>query len=429
MSKNIIILGMQWGDEGKGKIVDLISKKAKYVVRYQGGHNAGHTLIINKKKIVLHIVPSGIFNRNTINIIANGVVLYPQKLINEIIKLEKSGISTKNRIFISHQCVLIFKHHIAMDIAREKYKKNNSIGTTKSGIGPAYEDKISRRALKAADLLNKEVFSKKLKNVMDYYNFQLTNFYKVKPIDYNITLEETLKLTDTIVPLIKDVPNLLNTAQKRKENIIFEGAQGSFLDIDHGTYPYVTSSNTTIGSVYTGSGVGPKKNDFIIGVFKAYTTRVGFGPFPTEINDSISEIIVIKGKEFGSTTGRKRRVGWLDIVMLRKAIQINSISYLCLTKIDVLDNLKEIKICIDYKNHQNSIRSNNSIIINNDIEPIYEKIKGWKEDTNGINKFQELPKLTRYYIKTIEEILGVPIGIISTGPKYQETIILNNIIN
>ncbi|HXK00462.1 MAG TPA: adenylosuccinate synthase [Buchnera sp. (in: enterobacteria)] len=430
MYKNIIILGAQWGDEGKGKIVDLLTEKAKYVVRYQGGHNAGHTLVVDNKKIILHVVPSGILHKNTIGILGNGVVICPFSLINELNNLEKKGIIVKDKILISENCFLILPYHIRMDIAREKQR--GSIGTTKRGIGPAYEDKVSRRGLRIGDLRDKENFSINLKKIIDYYNYQLVNYYQEKPINYSKVLTEIFSLSDILINMIADIPDILYSAIKNNKLIIFEGAQGTFLDIDHGTYPYVTSSNSTAGGASTGSGVGPLNFDYVLGVMKSYATRVGLGPFPTEVFNELDAYFCNYGSEFGSTTGRRRRTGWLDLVALKRSIRINSLSGLCLTKLDVLDGLREIKICTAYKNlNNNSIMYNTPLSIKDwkAIEPIYETLSGWNESTIGVNSLSKLPLSARNYIKRIEEITEIPIDLISTGPDRKDIIILNNLFN
>ena len=429
MSKNIIVLGTQWGDEGKGKIVDFLTQHMNYVVRYQGGHNAGHTIVVNDKTIVLHLIPSGILYKNAINIIGNGVVISPEALVKEIKELEVQGILPKERLFISESCSLIMEYHVVMDVAREKKLGKRAIGTTGRGIGPAYEDKIARRGLRISDLSNKKKFSYKLKEVIDYYNFQLIHFYKTNPIDFNKVLNNIMNVSDILTSMSIDVPELLYNAYKRGDKIMFEGAQGTLLDIDHGTYPYVTSSNTTAGGAIIGSGLGPCHIDYVLGIMKAYSTRVGYGPFPTELLDITGNILCIKGKEFGATTGRRRRTGWLDTVAIRRAVQINSLSGICLTKLDILDGLKELKICIAYRmpNGKKIIKLPFSSTEHIEkMEPIYESISGWNENTLGIQKINDLPKAALNYIKRIEEIVDVPIDIISTGPHRDHNIIIRD---
>lgn len=431
MGKNVVILGAQWGDEGKGKIVDLLTKNVKYVVRYQGGHNAGHTIVVNKKKIILHIIPSGILHKNIISVIGNGVVLEPNILINEIKKLENKGILVSNRIKISSSCQLIFPYHIILDQAREKALGKNFLGTTGRGIGPAYEDKVARRGLRISDLYDKKKFSDKLKKVIDYHNFQLVYFYKTKAVNYTKILDKIMNISNFLTSMIVDVSSLLYKANKKNELVLYEGAQGALLDIDHGTYPYVTSSNTTAGSVSTGSGLGPGYINSILGILKAYSTRVGSGPFPTELSDKIGKYLYKKGKEIGTTTKRSRRIGWLDLVVVKRAIQINSITSFCLTKLDVLDGLKEIKICVKYQK-QNGKEINLTPLLLEEWEnliPIYEILPGWKKNVFGIKKYNLLPKEAINYIKRIEFLTGVPIDIISTGPDRSQTIILKNPFN
>ncbi|ANZ22744.1 adenylosuccinate synthetase [Buchnera aphidicola (Diuraphis noxia)] len=428
MNKNIAILGTQWGDEGKGKIVDCLTKDAAYVVRCQGGHNAGHTLVVNGEKIILHLIPSGLLHENVIGVIANGVVISPSALIEEIKMLEKHKIFIKNRLYISNSAPLILKYHIKMDIAREKKLGFHAIGTTGRGIGPAYEDKIARRALRVSDLKDEKRLSERLEKIVDYYNHQLVSFYKQKPVDYKKILKDLLPSIDLIQDMIQDTTHILHTAIKDNKKIVFEGAQGSFLDIDHGTYPYVTSSNTTIGGICSGTGVGPKHLHCIIGITKAYSTRVGNGPFPTELFNNIDEHFSKKGNEFGSTTGRKRRTGWLDAVSLCRAVKLNSVSSLCVTKLDVLDGLKEIKICTSYKDVSTSekILTVNTINHWKNIKPIYETYPGWNKKTLGIKTFENLPCEAKNYLKRIESITKVPVDIISTGPERSDIIFLNN---
>ncbi|QIQ42122.1 MAG: adenylosuccinate synthase [Buchnera aphidicola (Microlophium carnosum)] len=428
MNKNIVILGTQWGDEGKGKIVDCLTADSSYVVRYQGGHNAGHTLVVNGTKIILHLIPSGLLHENVIGIIGNGVVVSPLELIKEIKMLKAHDIMINKRLFISSSCPLILQYHIELDIAREKKLGISALGTTGRGIGPAYEDKIARRALRIGDLKNEKTLSIRLEKIVSYYNHQLVSFYKHKPIDYKIILRDLLPTIDVIYDMIKDTTSILHQAIKDKKKIVFEGAQGSFLDIDHGTYPYVTSSNSTIGGVITGTGVGPKNLDYILGVTKAYSTRVGYGPFPTELFDDIDKHFSNKGHEFGSTTGRKRRTGWLDAVSLSRSVDINSLSGLCITKLDVLDGLNEIKICIAYKNIKTlEIVSFPDIDEWENIIPVYEIHPGWTKKTLGVKKLEHLPYQARNYINRIEEITQTPIDIISTGPDRADIILVKDI--
>lgn len=427
MGKNVVILGTQWGDEGKGKIVDLLTDQASAVVRYQGGHNAGHTLVINGEKTVLHLIPSGILRDNVTCYIGNGVVLAPDALLNEMTKLEARGVPVRERLRLSPACPLILPYHVALDQAREAARGEAKIGTTGRGIGPAYEDKVARRALRLSDLQHPERFAKKLKEVMAYHNFVLEHFYKVEPLKYENVLEQALEWGRQITPMIDRVTDTLHDLRRAGENILFEGAQGALLDIDHGTYPFVTSSNTTAGGVATGSGVGPLYLDYVLGITKAYTTRVGSGPFPTELFDEIGDYLGEKGNEFGATTGRKRRCGWLDAVALRQSVQINSVSGICLTKLDVLDGLETIKICVAYTN-----AAGEEIVTPNDVEeweeitPVYEQMPGWSESTFGAKSLEDLPTNAIAYIKRVEEVIGAPVDVISTGPDRLETITLRH---
>jgi len=428
MGKNVVVLGTQWGDEGKGKIVDLLTEQAKYVVRYQGGHNAGHTLVIDGDKTVLHLIPSGILRDNVKCIIGNGVVLAPDALMTEINMLKERGVPVEERLLISEACPLILPFHCALDVAREKARGNNAIGTTGRGIGPAYEDKVSRRGLRVGDLFDAELFAEKLKEVMAYHNFMLTEYYKCEAVSYEKTLKDALAIADYLKSMCVDVTELLDQARKAGEPILFEGAQGTLLDIDHGTYPFVTSSNTTAGGVATGSGFGPRHLDYVLGIMKAYTTRVGAGPFPTELNDEIGDYLGTKGHEFGATTGRKRRPGWLDVVAMKRAVQINSVSGFCLTKLDVLDGLKEVKICVGYEYPDGTVATVTPLAAEGyeQVTPVLETMPGWSENTFGATSVEQLPQAALNYIKRLEELLETPIDIISTGPDRNETMILVN---
>ncbi|AMG02968.1 MULTISPECIES: adenylosuccinate synthase [Vibrio] len=425
MGNNVVVLGTQWGDEGKGKIVDLLTEDAKYVVRYQGGHNAGHTLVIDGQKTVLHLIPSGILRNNVKCIIGNGVVLSPEALLKEMSGLEDRGVPVRERLFISEACPLILPYHVALDQAREAARGKKAIGTTGRGIGPAYEDKVARRGLRVGDLFDMATFAEKLQEVMAFHNFQLEHFYKVEPVSYEAVLEQAKGYAELLTSMVIDVTNELDAARKRGDKIMFEGAQGTMLDIDHGTYPYVTSSNTTAGGVAAGSGFGPRHLGYILGIAKAYCTRVGAGPFPTELFDEVGEHLGVKGHEFGATTGRKRRCGWFDAVAMRRAIQINSVTGFCLTKLDVLDGLKEIKICTGYQMPDGSIAEVSPMAADafENVTPIYETMPGWSETTFGAKTLAELPQTALDYIKRIEELTGVPVDIISTGPDRNETII------
>lgn len=426
MSNNVVVLGTQWGDEGKGKIVDLLTERAKYVVRYQGGHNAGHTLVIDGEKTVLHLIPSGILRENVVSIIANGVVLSPEALMKEMTQLEDRGIPVRSRLLLSEACPLILPYHIALDNAREKARGEKAIGTTGRGIGPAYEDKVARRGLRVGDLFDKKAFAQKLKEIIEYHNFQLVNYYKVEPVDYQKTLDDIMAIADILTGMVVDVSDLLYKATQNGELVMFEGAQGTLLDIDHGTYPYVTSSNTTAGGVATGSGLGPRYVGYVLGIIKAYSTRVGAGPFPTELFDEVGDFLREKGQEFGATTGRSRRTGWLDIIAIRRAVQINSLSGFCMTKLDVLDGLKEVKLCVGYRLPNGEVIDTTPLAADDweGIEPIYESMPGWNETTFGVKDHAQLPQAALNYIKRVEELTGVPVDIVSTGPDRSETIIL-----
>jgi len=427
MGKSVVVLGTQWGDEGKGKIVDLLTERASHVVRFQGGHNAGHTLVIGGKKTVLHLLPSGILRNGVTCVIGNGVVLSPPALLKEIDEVEAQGIKVCDHLRISSACPLILPYHVALDQARENRKGSNKIGTTGRGIGPAYEDKAARRGIRLGELMHAAHFTERLAEVMEYHNFILTQYFKVAAIDYQETLDTTLQMAERIRPMVCDTTDLLHTARKQDCNILFEGAQGSLLDIDHGTYPFVTSSNTTAGGTATGSGYGPLYLDYVLGITKAYTTRVGSGPFPTELFDAVGEHMFTKGKEIGASTGRNRRCGWFDAAAVKLAIRINSVSGICLTKLDVLDGLDTVKICVGYKGiKDDSMTCLTSFDSYNTLEPVYEEMPGWKESTFGARSLGELPQNARNYIRHIEELIDAPVAIISTGPDREETIMLDH---
>lgn len=428
MANSVVVLGTQWGDEGKGKIVDLLTERAAYVVRYQGGHNAGHTLVINGEKTVLHLIPSGILHHNVTSIIGNGVVLSPAALLEEMAALQARGVPVSERLKLSEACPLILDYHIALDNAREKARGSKAIGTTGRGIGPAYEDKVARRGLRVGDLFNPVTFAEKLKEVMEYHNFQLVNFYHAPAVDYQQVLDGILAIAHQITSMVVDVSGLLAEACTRGDNVLFEGAQGTMLDIDHGAYPYVTSSNTTAGGVATGSGVGPGTVDYVLGIIKAYSTRVGGGPFPTELHDQTGEFLCQKGNEFGATTGRRRRTGWLDAVAVRRAVQLNSLSGFCLTKLDVLDGLEEVKICVAYQMPDGRTVTTPPMAADGwqGIEPVYQTMPGWSDSTSGVKNHSQLPAAALNYIRRIEELTGVAVDIISTGPDRSETMILRH---
>jgi adenylosuccinate synthase len=427
MGKNVVVIGTQWGDEGKGKLVDLLTDQAEAVVRFQGGHNAGHTLVIRGEKTVLHLIPSGILRDDVQCMIGNGVVLSPNALMEEIELLEKAGIPVRNRLLISEACTLILPVHVAIDQAREKARGSKAIGTTGRGIGPAYEDKAARRGLRAGDLLNPKRFAEKLKELVEYHNFMLTNYYHADAVDYQQTLDEALKLGEQIKPMLADVGEELYKYQAEGKNLLFEGAQGALLDIDHGTFPYVTSSNTTAGGAATGTGIGPLDLHYVLGITKAYSTRVGNGPFPTELHDGNGDHLGTKGHEFGATTGRKRRTGWFDAVSMRKSAKMNSLSGICLTKLDVLDGLEKVGICTAYKlNGHITETAPLGADQYEECHAIIEEMPGWSETTAGVTDFDALPENAKAYIKRIEELVGVKVAILSTGPDREETIILEH---
>ena len=414
MGKNVVIIGTHWGDEGKGKVVDLLTEKASAVVRFQGGHNAGHTLVVGGEKTILHLIPSGILHPQVTCMIGNGVVLSLPDLFKEIVELEEAGVNVRDRLYISSGCPLILPHHIALDRMRENDRGNKKIGTTGRGIGPAYEDKVARRGLRVADLFDGGRFKEKLEEIMDYHNFVLKNYFHTEAVSLEENLEASLSYVGQLRPMVKDVVEELSQRRKSGENILFEGAQGSLLDIDQGTYPYVTSSNTTAGAIGSGCGVGPLDLDYILGITKAYTTRVGAGPFPTELFDAAGSHLANVGKEFGSTTGRPRRCGWFDAHALRRVISINSLSGLCITKLDVLDGLEKIAICVGYDNPESD-----------SPEPVYEELPGWKEATAKVKTMGGLPANARAYLERIESICKVKVDFVSTGPDREDTIILN----
>ena len=429
MARNVIVVGTQWGDEGKGKVVDWLTDHAQGVVRFQGGHNAGHTLVIGGQKTALQLIPSGIMRPGVACYIGNGCVLSLPDLLREIDKLEAVGIEVTSRLKISDACPVILPYHVALDLARELRRGDAKIGTTGKGIGPAYEDKVARRAIRVADLLNPEVFAEKLKQNMDYHNFVLENYLKVEPVSYQKTLNDTLAIVPRIKPLIADVSTALNRAYESGSNLLFEGAQGSLLDVDHGTYPYVTSSNCVAGNAAAGAGIGPGMLNYILGITKVYTTRVGSGPFPSELSteEGVGKHLSVVGMEFGTVTGRPRRCGWFDAALLRRSAQLNGLSGLCLTKLDVLDGLETIRICVGYKMDGKEI----SIFPSNGkdasrCEPIYEEMPGWKENPIGTKSMDALPANAQAYIKRIEELVGKPVDMVSTGPDREETLVLRH---
>ena len=433
--RNVVVIGTQWGDEGKGKVVDWLTDHAQAVVRFQGGHNAGHTLIIGGKKTILRLIPSGIMHPQVICYIGNGVVLSPEALFKEIGELEAAGLDVRSRLKISEAATLILPYHVAIDHAREKKRGSDKIGTTGRGIGPAYEDKVARRALRVQDFFYPDQFAAKLKENLDYHNFALTQYYKVEALDFKKVLEEAMSYAERIKSMVVDVSSALYAAEQAGQNLLFEGAQGTLLDIDHGTYPFVTSSNCVAGNAAAGSGVGPGSLHYILGITKAYCTRVGAGPFPSELydhenpakQDPVGIRLAEVGKEFGSVTGRPRRTGWLDAAALKRSIQINGLTGLCITKLDVLDGIKTIRLCVGYKLDGKTLdvlpRGAEAV---ERCEPIYEDFAGWTDSTVGITDWNKLPKTAQDYLKRVQEICGKPIAMVSTGPERDETILLQH---
>ena len=429
MTKNVVVVGTQWGDEGKGKIVDWLTDHAQGVVRFQGGHNAGHTLVIGDEKTVLHLIPSGILRDKVICYIGNGVVVSPEALLKEIDMLELAGVDVVGRLRISDACPLILPCHIALDNARETARGVGKIGTTGRGIGPAYEDKVARRAIRLKDLFHRDRFAAKLGEMLDYHNFVLNNYFNAPTVEFQKTMDDVLAQAERIKPMMADIPQLLFNEIKAGGNLLFEGAQGALLDVDHGTYPFVTSSNCIAGAASPGSGVGPQMLQYVLGITKAYTTRVGSGPFPTELDDDIGKYLATKGNEFGSTTGRPRRCGWFDAVALKRSIQINGVSGLCITKLDVLDGVETLRLGIGYKLNGSDeigdvLPTGADSLVN--CEPVYEEVPGWVESTAGAKELSQLPKAAQNYLRRIEEVCDVPIDMISTGPDREDTILLRH---
>src|SRR3954469_4754683 len=426
-ARNVVVIGTQWGDEGKGKIVDWLTDRAQGVVRFQGGHNAGHTLVIAGKKTVLHLIPSGILRGSVECYIGDGVVLSPQALVQEMKELEAAGVEVAARLKISEACPLILPYHAALDLAREAAKGAQKLGTTGRGIGPAYEDKVARRAIRLQDLFKPVRFAEKLQELLEFHNFVLKNFYRSETVDFQKTLDEALAFAPRLAPLVADVPRGLYEANRNGKNLLFEGAQGSLLDIDHGTYPFVTSSNCVAGAAAAGAGIGPMHLHYVLGITKAYSTRVGSGPFPTELSDDVGERLRQRGQEFGATTGRPRRTGWFDAAALKRSIQLNGVSGLCITKLDVLDGVEAVKICTGY-----AIDGKLSDILPVGAEelercvPVYDELPGWQESTVGVKDYKGLPKAARNYLRRIEELCAVPVDIISTGPDREETIVMRH---
>jgi len=427
MARNVVVIGTQWGDEGKGKIVDWLTDHTAGVVRFQGGHNAGHTLVIDGRKTVLRLIPSGILHPQVKCFIGNGVVVSPEALVQEIGELEEAGVDVVNRLRISEACCLILAHHIALDQARERAKGEAKIGTTGRGIGPAYEDKVARRAIRVQDLYARERFAAKLGEVLDYHNFVLKNYFKAEIVDFQKTLDDSLAFAERLRPMVADVSGEVNALIRAGKSLLFEGAQAALLDVDHGTYPYVTSSNTVAGQACAGAGVGPQQLHYVLGVAKAYATRVGSGPFPTELEDDTAEHLRQRGNEYGSVTGRPRRCGWFDAAALRRAGELNGVSGLCITKLDVLDGLDTVRVATGYR-VLGGIRDilpvgAEALAI---CEPIYEEHPGWKESTLGVKSFDKLPKNAQDYLKRLEQLAGAPIALISTGADREETIVLSH---
>jgi adenylosuccinate synthase len=427
MGKSVVVIGAQWGDEGKGKVVDLLTDRCQAVVRFQGGHNAGHTLVINGVKTALNLIPSGIMRDGVECLIGNGVVLFVPRLIEEIQGLEARGIPVRERLKISEAAPLILEHHIKLDQARERARGDAKIGTTGRGIGPAYEDKVARRAVRVGDLFHRERLAAKLGEVLDYHNFVLTHYFKDTPVDFQKTLDACLTFAEVLRPMVADVTELLRHHLSAGHNVLFEGAQGAMLDIDHGTYPFVTSSNTTAGGAATGTGVGPRQLDYVLGIVKAYATRVGGGPFPTEQENDIGQSIRDKGDEYGTVTRRPRRCGWFDAVAARRSIFNNSVSGLCVTKLDVLDGMDTVRICTGYKVDGRLVETPpigaEGLAA---VEPVYEDLPGWSQSTFGTRRYQDLPPAARAYLKRVEEVTGAEVAIVSTGPDREHTIVLRN---
>jgi len=429
VAKNVVVIGTQWGDEGKGKIVDWLTDHAQAVVRFQGGHNAGHTLVINGQKTALQLIPSGIMRAGVACYIGNGVVLSVPDLLREIDKLEAIGVEVTSRLKVSEACPIILPYHVAVDVAREVARGDAKIGTTGKGIGPAYEDKVARRAIRVADLLNEQRFAEKLRENLDYHNFVLSHFLKVQPIDYQKTLDDALATAPRITPMLADIPSALYATHAAGGHLLFEGAQGSMLDVDHGTYPFVTSSNCVAGNAAAGAGVGPNMLHYVLGITKAYTTRVGSGPFPSELStaDGVGKHLSAVGHEFGTVTGRARRCGWFDAALLRRSVQINGVTGICLTKLDVLDGLETLQLCTGYMLDGRKI---DIFPIGADdaarCVPVYEEMPGWQQSTVGMQSLTALPSNALAYIKRIEQLTGVPVDMVSTGPDRKETIVLRH---
>ena len=428
--RNIVVIGTQWGDEGKGKVVDLLTGNVAAVVRYQGGHNAGHTLVINGERTVLHLIPSGILHDNAECLIGNGVVVSPSAVLDEIAQLEARGVKVRERMTLSPACPLVLPYHVATDVAREKKARGSrKIGTTGRGIGPAHEDKVARRGVRLGDLYHGRDFANKLAEVMDYHNFMLEKYYNASTVDFQKTLDDTFRLAEEIEPMIGDIAPILHDLNARGENILFEGAQGAMLDVDLGTYPFVTSSHTMAGAASLGSGFDPRRLDYVLGIAKAYSTRVGSGPFPTELFDGVGKRLADKGHEFGSTTGRPRRCGWFDAAAVKRVVRMTGISGLCMTKLDVLDGLETVRVCTEYEGSDGEIASSRfGSEYYSELSPVYEDLPGWQESTAGAQDFADLPENAQSYIRRIEDLVGAPVAMISTGPDRHDTIVLKEIL-
>jgi adenylosuccinate synthase len=424
---NVVIVGTQWGDEGKGKIVDLLAEHAHVVVRFQGGNNAGHTMVVGGEQFICHLIPSGILQDKTC-IIGNGVVVDPAVLLGEIDNLRNRGINiAENRLLISERAHVIMPYHKSVDHAREKFKGDKKIGTTGRGIGPAYEDKATRRGIRFVDLLDPEAFAEKVGTILDEKNFYLKNYLSADELDAQEIIDQYREFAQRLAPHVANVSVIINDAIKNGQHVLFEGAQGTHLDIDHGTYPFVTSSNTLAGNACCGSGVGPKQIDEIIGIVKAYTTRVGAGPFPSELFDETGDKSQEKGAEFGATTGRRRRCGWLDTVILRNAVRLNGLTGLAITKLDVLDGLESVKICTAYEYKGEIIKDfPASLDVLADCQPVYETLPGWAEDTSKMRKLEDFPANARSYLDRMAELAETEIHIVSIGPDREQTIVLKH---
>jgi adenylosuccinate synthase len=427
MAKNVVVVGTQWGDEGKGKMVDWLTENVDGVVRFQGGHNAGHSLVVNGRKTILRLIPSGILRPAVQCYIGNGVVLSPQALFAEIDELEAAGLATAGRIVVSGNCPLILDYHVALDKAREAKRGDAKIGTTGRGVGPAYEDKVARRAIRTQDLFDAPRFAEKVREVLDYHNFVLTQYLGAEAVDAAQVIDGTLRVADRLKPMIVDVSHRLNAEMAAGKSFLFEGAQGTLLDVDHGTYPFVTSSNTVAGAAAAGAGVAPQKLNYVLGITKAYSTRVGSGPFPTELLDADGKHLRDKGNEFGSVTGRPRRCGWFDAAALRRSVQVNGTTGLCITKLDVLDGMPVVKLCTGYR-----YRGSTTDILPfgaeevAQCEPVYEEFAGWSESTYGVRDWDGLPASARRYLERLAQVTGVPIDMVSTGPERDQTILLRH---